>query len=258
MNSINQEEFAQLDYCVMRHAFECQNHLGRLCEEVIYQNDLAARLLAAGLLVEKEVPVTVTHRDFEKTYWLDLVVASAGIYELKTALALVGEYDAQLLNYLFLCGSHHGKLINFRPGHVESRFINTTLTQTERRQFVVEMDDWEERDRTDQVFRETLLCLLKDWGCWLDLALYREALIHFAGGGGRVMQRLRLVRDEVNLGEQCFHLLNPETAFRVTALTEGNADYEHHLRSLLRLSPLRTIQWVNLARQRVQLVTLSR
>ena len=150
LNSISQEEFAQLDYRVLRHAFESQNQLGRLCEEVIYQNDLAARLQAAGLSALKEVPVTLTHRDFAKTYSLDLVVANAGIYELKTALALVGAHEAQLLNYLFLCGSHHGKLINFRPAQVESRFINTTLTQDEWRQFAVERDDWQERDQTDQ------------------------------------------------------------------------------------------------------------
>ena len=258
LSPISQEEFAQLDYRVMRHAFECQNQLGRLCEEVIYQNDMAARLQAAGLSALKEVSVTVTHRDFTKTYSLDLVVANAGIYELKTALALAGAHEAQLLNYLFLCGSHHGKLINFRPAHVESRFINTTLTQTERRQCTVEIDAWQERDQTDRVFRESLLGLLEDWGCWLDLTLYTEALIHFAGGEGRVVQPLPLTRGEVSLGKQCFHLLNPETAFRVTALTEGTSDYEHHLRSLLRLSPLRTLQWVNLARQRVQLVSLSR
>ena len=53
-NPIKQEEFAQLDYVVMRHAFECQNQLGRLCDEQIYQNDLAARLEAAGLAVRTE------------------------------------------------------------------------------------------------------------------------------------------------------------------------------------------------------------
>jgi len=101
---IRQEEFAQLDYLVMRHAFECQNQLGRLCDELIYQNDLAARLLATGLPVRTEVPITVTCRDFRKAYSLDLVVADAGIYELKTALTLIGEHEAQLLNYLFLRG----------------------------------------------------------------------------------------------------------------------------------------------------------
>jgi GxxExxY protein len=123
---------------------------------------LAARLEAAGLTARTEVPVTVTHRDFAKIYSLDLVVANAGIYELKTATTLVGAHEAQLLNYLFLCGSRHGKLIIFRPGNVETRFVNTTLSQTERLQFAVEADDWLERDQTDQAFRESILSLLQD------------------------------------------------------------------------------------------------
>ena len=46
---ISREEFARLDYQIMRLAFDCQNELGRLCDEIIYQNDLAARILEAGL-----------------------------------------------------------------------------------------------------------------------------------------------------------------------------------------------------------------
>jgi len=258
LNQINQDDFAKLDYQVMRHAFQSQNELGRLCDEVIYQNDLTNRLEAAGLPTLKEVPVTVTYRDFVKIYSLDLVVANAGIYELKTATALVAAHEAQLLNYLFLCGSRHGKLINFRPINVESRFFNTTLSQTDRGQFAVEADGWLERDQTDLVFREVLLGLLRDWGCWLGLDLYTEALIHFAGGEGAVAVLLPLTQGNCNLGMQRFLLLNPETAFRVTSLVEGTADYEQHLRLLLRLSPLRTIHWVNLARNRVQLTSLTK
>jgi hypothetical protein len=101
-----------------------------------------------------------------------------------------------------------------------------------------------------------LVRLLEDWGCWLDVELYTEALIHFAGGQDRVAQALPVSRGNGCLGMQRFHLLSAETAFRVTAMTEGTADYERHLRSLLRLCPLRAIQWVNLARHRVQLVSL--
>jgi hypothetical protein len=40
-------------------AFQSQNQLGRLADEVIYQNDLAGRLQTSGLgLVRREVPVT--------------------------------------------------------------------------------------------------------------------------------------------------------------------------------------------------------
>jgi GxxExxY protein len=256
LRPIDQKEFAQLDYAVMRHAFECQSDLGRLCDEVIYQNDLAARLEAAALPVRKESPLTVTFRDFTKAYWLDLIVADAGIYELKTVRGFVGKHEAQLLNYLFLCGASHGKLINFRPAQVQSRFINSTLTQTERRQFDVETSRWQERDRTEQAFRENLIGLLQDWGCWLDLALYTEALIHFAGGECRVVQPVPLVRGDASLGTQRWCLLNPETAFWLTGLMEGIVEYEHHLRALLRLTSLRAIQWVNLARRRVQLATV--
>jgi hypothetical protein len=38
---ISQQDLAQFDDEVMRHAFECQNQLGRLGDEVIYQNDVA-------------------------------------------------------------------------------------------------------------------------------------------------------------------------------------------------------------------------
>src|SRR5262245_27507744 len=129
MRAIPQAEFAQLDYQVMRHVFASQNELGRLCDEIIYQNDLAARLQAAHSgSVRTEVPVTISHGDFAKTYFLDMVVEDAAIYEFKTVAGLAPEHDAQVFNYLLLAQCHHGKLVNFRPSQVESRFVNTSLT----------------------------------------------------------------------------------------------------------------------------------
>jgi hypothetical protein len=80
----------------------------------------------------------------------------------------------------------------------------------------------------------------------------------FAGGEGRFVQRLPLVRAAIGLGTQRWFLLNPETAFWVTGLTEGTGDYERHLRSLLGLTSLRTVQWINLGRQYVQLASLTK
>jgi hypothetical protein len=59
LRPINQEKFAELDYRVMQVALECQNELGRLCEEAIYQHDLVARLKSTGLAAATEVRVTV-------------------------------------------------------------------------------------------------------------------------------------------------------------------------------------------------------
>src|SRR6266705_4606365 len=97
IKNLSADEFETLDYRVMGHAYTSQNELGRLCDECAYKADLKARLLADGFrAVLSEVPVTVTHRDFSKKYYLDLV-ADDGLYELKMDAAFVGEHEAQLL-----------------------------------------------------------------------------------------------------------------------------------------------------------------
>jgi GxxExxY protein len=254
---ISKQEFAKLDYEVMPHAFASQNELGRLCDEVIYQNDLAARLEAAGLgPVRVEVPVVVHHLDFAKTFSLDLVVADVAIYELKTAANLVSEHDAQLLNYLFLRSALHGKLVNFRPAQVESRFVNATVRPEERYRFDIVTTRWRGADSESEALQLRFVALLRDWGGYLELPLYVEALTHFLGGEQNVVRLVSLTRADTKLGNQKFHLLTPDTAFRVTALADGAEHYERHLQALLNHSPLRTIQWVNLARHRVEFVTL--
>lgn len=248
-----------MDYQVMRLAFESQADLGRLCDEVIYQHDLAARAAAAGFaVVRTEVPVTVRHEDFEKIYYLDLLIGDAFIYELKVQRTLVPECETQLLNYLYLEGVQHGKLVNFRPNRVESRFVNTSLTQQTRREFYVETSRWESHDEQSRKLHTTMLALLSDWGAFLELSLYVEALIHFFGGEKNVVQMVALSRGHVRLGNQRLEMLTPNIAFRLTALTEDMSAYEGQLRSLLRHSPLERIQWINLCHHNIQFVTLTK
>src|ERR1043165_8014543 len=81
--SLSAEEFEELDYRVMGHAYASQNELGRLCDECAYEADMKARLLSGGFKsVQSQVPLTVTHEDFSKTYRLDLIADDA-LYELK-------------------------------------------------------------------------------------------------------------------------------------------------------------------------------
>jgi len=256
---ISKQEFVKLDYEVMRHAFASQNELGRLCDEVIYQNDLADRLDPARLgPVRVEVPVVAHHLDFAKAYSLDLVVSDVAIYELKTTSNLVSEHDAQLLNYLFLSGGQHGKLVNFRPPQVQSRFINARVTPDERCRFEIVTTRWVGADTESEALQSRFVALLRDWGGYLELPLYIEALTHFLGGEQNVIRPLPLTRNGAKLVHQNFHLLTPETAFRITALPDGAEDHERQLCSLLNHSPLRAIQWVNLARHRVEFVTLQK
>lgn len=46
LKPLSQEVFKPLDFRVMELAFASQNELGKLCDEVIYQHDLLARLKA--------------------------------------------------------------------------------------------------------------------------------------------------------------------------------------------------------------------
>ena len=57
LRPLHRKEYAELDYRVMRVAFECQNALGRLGEEAIYQHDVAARFRQTGLAAATEVRV---------------------------------------------------------------------------------------------------------------------------------------------------------------------------------------------------------
>src|SRR5436190_10590717 len=136
--------FETLNYRVMGHAYASQNELGRLCDECAYHADLKARLLADGFKsVLTEIPVTVTHRDFSKKYFLDLIVDDA-LYELKTDSSLVAEHEAQLFNYMFMIGIQRAKLLNFRPAKVQGKIIATSLTQEQRRRCSTVAERWED------------------------------------------------------------------------------------------------------------------
>ena len=72
---ISQNEFKELASEVMRHVFDIHNEFGRLFDEQIYKRELAQRLPGVVL----EAAVTVSHRSFAKTYYLDVLVN--GVFE---------------------------------------------------------------------------------------------------------------------------------------------------------------------------------
>jgi GxxExxY protein len=255
---LSADEFEQIDYRVMGHAYASQNELGRLCDECAYEADLKARLLADGFRsVQTQVPVNVIHRDFSKTYRLDMV-ADGGLYELKAEAALAGEHDTQLLNYMFLLGLGRAKLLNFRPPKVQGKIIATSLTHEERRQFTATTERWSDLTPACTGLRQTMLDLLHDWGAFLDFALYQEAIIHFLGGASNVERRVSLHRNQLELGGQRMLMHAPGVAFRITAFTESQSHIEAHLRLLLALTDLSAIQWINLNHSKIEFTTIKR
>jgi GxxExxY protein len=254
--SLSADEFETLDYRVMSHVYASQNELGRLCDECAYEADLKARLLADGFRsVQTQVPVTVTHRDFSKTYRLDLIAEDA-LYELKTDTALVGEHEAQLFNYLFLLGIQRGKLLNFRTPKVQGKIVATSLTPDTRHRFSAVAGRWKALTPACATLHQTLCDLLKDWGAFLSVGLYREALIHFLGGASNVEHRVNLRRAEIDLGAQRMLAYAPGVVFHMTAVTENQQFIDSHLRRLLALTELKAIQWINLNHSQIEFTTL--
>ena len=205
---ISEDEFHDIDYEVMGLAFSIHSELGRLWNEKIYQNELAFRCQKSGFeKVKTEVPILVSHQDFRKCFYVDLVLDDTVIYELKVVKALAGEHHQQTLNYLFLLGMQHGKLINMHPASVDSRFVSTSLTRQSRFNYKIEDQGWQALDKDSVWFKQTMMSLLDDWGAFLDTTLFYDAIKHFRGGEENVVKKIRVMNGRNALGMQKVHFL---------------------------------------------------
>lgn len=252
MGKLSTDELRDLDYRVMRHAFDSQNELGRLADERIYQADLATRLRSEGLKVSREVEIRLSHGNFCKSLLLDLIVAEQAVYEIKVVKAITSAHTGQLLTYLHLLDLPRGKLINFRSVNVESQFVNAPLDSAQRCSFSINDIEFAGDDR----FREMVVDLLVDWGTSLTLSLYHEALVSLLGGIEAVEVMLPINRNGVFLGTQRFHLASPQTAFKLTAMNRETSSYRSQLARLIQFSPLRAVHWINIAYHDVTLITI--
>ncbi len=256
LTNIDQEDFHALDKEVMRQAFAIHNELGRFFDEDIYQAELARRCNQAGLFVQREVMLSAIHKTFRKDYYLDLLFSSGSIYELKCALGLMRRHDGQLINYLLLAGIQHGKLINFRPESVESRFVSTRLTPATRQMFHVKDAEWRVVSDKCVHLNVELRALLEDWGAFLSVELYQDALVHLLGGEDAVVCPVNVRCNEVVAGQKNICLLDSKTAFHLSAMSQRIPGYETHLYRLLSHTELDAMQWINFTQDQIVFKTI--
>jgi GxxExxY protein len=254
--SLSQEEFHELDKEVMKHSFAIHNEMGRLFDEDIYQAELARRCCQAGLSVQREVMISVTHETFRKDFFLDLLFSRGSVYELKCVPGLVNRNDGQLINYLLLTGIQHGKLINFRTFSIESRFVSTGLTHEKRRRFQVDHSGWEPACERGEFIKSLVSVLLKEWGAFLSIDLYRDAVVHFLGGEDQVVKSVDVFCDQDVIGSKRVCLLDDRTALHLSALSQRLVAYESHLRRQLAHMAVDGLQWVNFNKNCIRLKTL--
>lgn len=255
---ISEEVFKQIAYAVTGVAFDMHNEYGSLFAEKLFKYEFAAECRKRRLSpVEIEVPISVSFDGFAKEYFADLLVGGGAVFELKVVAALNDEHRAQTLNYLFLLELNRAKLINLGAMSVEHEFVSTTLTGAERKRLTIHRDRWRATGGASVKFHDLLLALLNDWGGFLQLPLYYDGVMHFFGGPDGVIRDIPVIRGGREVARQRAHLLDPETAFKLTAVESPCGMMEEHLLRFLRHTNLRTIQWVNLHQHDVTFTTLT-
>ena len=253
---ISYDDFHSLDYDVMGIVFSIHRELGRFWNEKIYQNELAYRCQKAGFKnVATEVEIDVSYKDFHKVYYIDLLINNA-VYELKTAQALSGEHEKQTINYLMLTGLTHAKLINLRTPSVQYRFVSTKITPAKRYDFTVNDEQWRDLDEDSIRFKQILKSLLIEWGVFLEVNLFYDALTHFRGGEEMVVKKIKVRDGSRHLGNQKTYLIASDIAFKITSVTNNERYYENHLRRVIRYTSLKAIHWINVNHDKVVFKTI--
>jgi GxxExxY protein len=253
----SEQEFHDLDFQVMRLAFDAHNQLGRLYDEKIYQNELIKLCQEKGLKTSSEVEIQLMHGSFVKNLFIDLLIEEGGIYELKAATMITPSHKTQTLGYLFLTDTLHGKIINFRPPSVEHEFVSTTLRFADRQNFSVCNKHWISKSEAAQKLKAIATALFSDWGVFLDTALYREAICHLYSKGNNIEQSIEVKNGSTVLGKQNLPLLSPEESFCISSVRNGLSTYQAHLQRFLGHTPLKHLHWININNLDVQFQTLS-
>lgn len=255
IRNLSPAEFDQVDAVVMPCAYAAQNTLGRLYDEQVYESRMVRLLRDRGLETLSQQPIVVTHREFSKTYFLDLVINHA-IYDLKTVQAFVPEHDAQVFNYAMLANVNHIKLLNFRQPKVQGLLRFNAVLAPERRQPQWETVDWKAVTPECVKLRERFQDLIADWGTHLDFRLFDEALIFFSGGEALCKRRVPVIVDGQRLGTESVKFHAEGVSFLLTGFDDPTSQI-NHVHRLCQFTQLRAIQWFNLNNRDIRLTTVT-
>ncbi len=251
-------EFYQTDKQVLGIAYSIHNKFGRFLNEKMYQEEIAWRCRQEGLDCLREMRIRISHDNFIRDYFVDLMINRCIVFETKTVESLHKVHDAQVMNYLFLTNTQHGSLINLRPLSVTRRFISTTLSLADRREFEAIDINWNAPCPEFKLLRERMIELVRDWGMFLDFKLYRDAMTHFLGGADHVIKNLPVYSNTRELGTQDVRLLTPNFAFTFSAIKGDRKGMLEHQDRFLQHTKLQGIAWVNLNGHQIEFTTIQK
>jgi len=252
---IDETEFKEMDFFLMGEAFQLQNDMGRLFDEDVFRDRLQEKLLKRYECVA-ESGITLTHKTYSTRKRMDLVVDGGLICELKVVERLTPAHKSQLLEYMILSEVTRGKLINFGSPSVEGKLTPTNLTHERRRNIEFDASQWEAHDEKSRSFRDLLSELALDWGVFLRASTWIDAMTELLGGAHNVVMPVKVTSNSNRDLTQCMHLLTPDTAFRITAITSSLTRHENNLRKQIDSTELNRIQWANFNHQQLEFRTV--
>jgi hypothetical protein len=180
------------------------------------------------------------------------------ICELKAVDSLIGQHDSQVLNYLLLADLQFGKLINFSSPSVQYRFVTTTLNSTDRMNYKIDETFWLSKVSSGNLIRDILYRLLAEWGVFLDVNLYRDALFYLLGGRDSLHRSVNVFVGGQAVGTQKLCCLDEETCLHISSTIRHFDTYRKQLLKLFDHTNLKHIQWINFNRAIVQMITLKK
>ncbi len=258
LKPLSHDNFHTMDYRIMGIIYSIHRDMGRFWNEKIYQNELAFRCQQAGINdIATEQEIVVSFRDFRKYYSIDLLINNA-IYELKTAKQLTAAHQKQTINYLMLTRLNYAKLVNLRQPSVQYRFVSTQITPEKRYDYRVDDKRWQNIDKNSEWLKDMFIDLLNEWGVFLEIDLFYQAIAYFKGGKESIVKKILVKNGPRILGTQKVHLISPDIAFKITALTKKDIYYEKHLYKILNYTPLQAIHWINFNHNKISFTTIQK
>jgi len=112
---------------IIKAYYRVYNTLGYGFLEKVYERAMIIELKHAGLKSVSQHPIKVYYEGEDVgDYYADIIVDDRVILELKAAVSICEEHEAQLLNYLRATDIEVGLLLNFgkKPEHKRKLFEN--------------------------------------------------------------------------------------------------------------------------------------
>ncbi len=252
---IDQSEFDKLNYDIMKYSFELHNQLGCFGKEIVYKKELANICNSNGLEVKTEVPITVALNEFSKTYYIDALINDSVILELKATSGIAKQDRVQAINYLLLTNLKHGKIINFGSSSVEDEFVSTKLSFKNRK---VESFDVINSNNLVEEIVEIVKSIIDDWGMFLSLELYKEAIFFFLGSKKQLLRNVDIIINKQVIAQQKMYLLDDETAIHISCIKKDFDYYRKHIYKLIKHTNLSQAVWINFNNKKVLIETIKK